>query len=195
MNCAPCVIQCKNIKAACYVDGLLIFWKLEEYINNLMNKLSKNLTKKYLGRPVSFLGTKVNWKKHAVYLRQNGLIKGLLEDNTMTISKALNTPMNCNPVPRDYKKFLLGGEELREYRSIVGSLMFIPIKTRSGLCVAVSTLGTYVGKPCRSDLVDARRALRYLDSTAEHSIMLRLEEGSQLSAPIDSNWACQHKLN
>lgn len=74
--------------------------------------------------------------------------------------------MNCNSALRDYIR-ILAEEEARNYRTIVGSLLYVVIKTRSDLIVVATTLSALVEKPCKSNLMAAKRVLCCLTCTEE----------------------------
>ena len=113
----------------------------------------------YLGVEVTKLDEKTTM------LHQTGYIHKVLERFKMTDSHPANTPL-----PSGCKLSLMDSPEevdtflQREYRAIVGSLMYLYQWTRPDLGFTVTFLSRYLHKPGEKHMQAAKHALRYLDS-------------------------------
>lgn len=124
----------------------------------------------------------------AVGLRKTCLIERLWENKLLTKTKPMNTPMNCHSLLRNYYEDLLWAKDAKRNGSIIGSLLYIAIKTIHDLCVNASTIDAHIKMPCKSGLVAAKRAQCILNSKAKREIMLKSGEGTLLSAKKELNW-------
>lgn len=82
----------------------------------------------------------------------------------------------------------LTSEEAPTYRSTVGSLSYLVIKTKSDIASKASRLGAKIAGSTVSDINDAKSGLRYLQSTKELTFKLRSGKEGQLSARLDDDW-------
>jgi hypothetical protein len=77
-----------------------------------------------------------------------------------------------------------------QYRSIVGSLMYLMVGTRPDIGYAVSTLSRHLSNPSALHLSAAKRVVRYLLGTIDHSIVYRTsDEPYKIEAFVDADWA------
>ncbi|XP_049294175.1 uncharacterized protein LOC125769485 [Anopheles funestus] len=78
-----------------------------------------------------------------------------------------------------------------DFQSLVGALLYVAINTRPDIAISASILGRKVNNPCQADWTEAKRALRYLNSTAE--MKLKLGGAGKLEAYVDADWAGDHQ--
>ncbi|XP_065082125.1 uncharacterized protein LOC135704599 [Ochlerotatus camptorhynchus] len=74
-----------------------------------------------------------------------------------------------------------------EFQSLVGALLYIAVNTRPDIAISASILGRKVSRPTEADWTEAKRTLRYLQSTVDRS--LRLGSSGPLEAYVDTDWA------
>jgi hypothetical protein len=79
---------------------------------------------------------------------------------------------------------------LREYRSIIGSLMYLMVGTRPDIGYAVSALSKHLSNPGFAHMNAAKRVVRYLLGTIDKCIVYKSSESEfKLIAFTDSDWA------
>lgn len=120
-------------------------------------------------------------------MNQKTLAEKLLRDNGMQYSKPVCAPKNTNAMTMKMDNDALDKDEATKYRSIVGNLLYIAMKTRSDTSITASLLSTRVKNPRRIVMVAAKRALRYLKGTTDKSIMIKPGHSDQRTAYIDTN--------
>ncbi len=80
--------------------------------------------------------------------------------------------------------------ESRQYREIVGSLLYIMTCTRPDLSWIVSKLSQTLSNPKEGDLVAAKHVLRYLKESINYAICFTKSNAElQVLAYSDSDWA------
>jgi len=152
------------------------------------------------GRLEYYLGVEVDYKDaNTLVLHQKGYIKKILARFGME---------NCNPktTPLDIDVNLslqdcpeeIDADLQRNYRKLIGSLMYLYQWTRPGIGYAVTFSSRYLHKPGEKHWVQARNVLRYLKGTQDYGIhytrdMTRLQIRKQkintLYALSDSDFA------
>lgn len=74
------------------------------------------------------------------------------------------------------------------YRSVIGSILYLAVKMRSDIAVAASILAQYVESPTRIQFNGAKRVLRYLKGTSLVALMISPTSSGQLCAYVDASW-------
>ena len=78
--------------------------------------------------------------------------------------------------------------EQRQFQSLVDSLIYLSVCTRSDIAHTVSCLTRFSSKPKNSHRTAAKRVLRYLRGTTDYGIMFTKPESEQCVAISDANW-------
>ncbi|XP_055589903.1 uncharacterized protein LOC129742083 [Uranotaenia lowii] len=89
----------------------------------------------------------------------------------------------------DVKSELLPNND--DYRSLVGSLLYISVNARPDIAAATAILGRKVNHPTEADWVAAKRVIRYLRGTIDRKLVF---DGSPLvlTGYSDADWAGNH---
>ena len=187
MQNAPCVFTSIGLLVMCYVDDILIIGESEKLIRKLIERISRSLKTKDLGCPCHFLGMDFIWNEDGtLQLRQTKLLKALLEKTGLQNCKGISSPLT----PSLDLSSKQGGniENGFDYRSIVGSLLYLAVKTRPDIAVAASMLAQHVENPSMLQHNGAKRVLRYLKGTENAALRICPHNSNQLSAHVDSSW-------
>lgn len=112
----------------------------------------------------------------------------------MTSPKQSKSPMVTGLENKDDKVSIVNEVETRKYRSIEGSLLYLPIKTHLDLCVKASIPASHIEKPKEMDWIAKERVLRYVNGTRHAAVVLAPEEENQIVAFADFNWGPQNEL-
>lgn len=145
----------------CYVDDFLVFSETSERIDQLTQKFGKDRIMEDLGMPPPFLGIEIRCQMDSIWLTQKQLMNKLLKDNTMDKTKSVRSSTNANFELNMKNELALNPNDAKRYRSIVGNILKIAIKTRPDLYVVASSLGAHVESRSPADMMAAKRALRY----------------------------------
>lgn len=187
MTSAPCVFRANGIMVLCYVDDLLVMAEDEKKMAVLKEKLAEKLPANDMGTATDFLGMKLIHEEDGIIITQNKYIEGLI--SKLGLSNCRTSIIPCDP---NIDLSTPGDEEADaefEYRSIVGSLMYLATHTRPDIFVATSMLARHVENPSKKHQQAIVKLVKYLKGTRNHGLKLTAGEGDQLSAYVDSNWA------
>lgn len=125
----------------------------------------------------------------SIKLTQKNMIKELLEEYDMTECRKCCTPLdpgmkfkNCLDCSNCEKV------DMKNYQSLIGSLMYVGICTRPDIIHSVSKLAQFNKNPHQEHLAGAKHILRYLRNTINYALHFR-SLGKQLLGFADADWA------
>lgn len=147
METASCVFIKQDMVVICYVDDLLVFFHKERGIEVFKSTLLWRFVLKDLVHLKPILGIELlrNYREMIGFC-QSALIKNLLATYGMGEEKETHNPMSpSEKVSVSTAEF--NDEREGNYESIVGSLLYIAIKTRLVITTATNLLETSVSRP------------------------------------------------
>lgn len=77
--------------------------------------------------------------------------------------------MDVNKIDEDYAELA----DVKLYREIVGSLIYIMTTTRPDLCYVVTKFSQHMARPTVTHLTRVKHVLRYLKCTVSRSLIFR----------------------
>lgn len=179
---------------AIYVDDIIITAALII----LRNKVKKALAARYkmtdMGLLSWYLGMKITQQPSVITLSQESYIEATLEKFGMAECKSASTPMLEGSQQQESKSDELDTEGAKQYRSLLGCLMYISICTRPDISFAVNRLARFVSHPTAELWTAAKRILRYLQGTSDYGLAFKGESTSETPTLIgfsDASWADQ----
>lgn len=175
-----------------YVDDILVISHDKKAVNQVEALLSSLYTIKDLGDAEYFLGVKIERSPSRIKLTQTSYINSMLERYGMSDSKPAPTPM-VQPV--DLMATLPTSDANLEamksvpFREAIGSLLYLAVRTRPDIAVAVSILAKHSNAPGRSHWEAVKRIMRYLKQSSEQGLVYTKSDNVKLSIYCDSDWA------
>ena len=178
---------------ATHVDHMLIVSKHEARIGDLESILKEAFKIKELGEPRYFLVVCIvrDRTKKTIKISQEAYVTKILQRYGMQDAKPQSTPasMQEGEDPRE--------TDVKEYQTIVGSLLYAALWTRPDIAHAVMMCTRSMQSPKVKDLIAAKRVLRYLVGTCGAGIVYgepRSDSGesateTQLIGYSDASWA------
>ena len=169
-----------------FVDDCLVVGGEEE--NALVKKLLMEIFKMHDLGPLKFaLGIKFDQKDGTILMSQQHYVDKMLEKFQMQDCKPTNTPLPIKSATnqvQDDKPL----QDINKYQQIIGSLIFISNSTRPDIAYAVSHLARAMHAPLETDLIAAKRVLRYLKGTRNYALNFNNKD-QDLIIYSDSSWA------
>lgn len=171
-----------------YVDDLLIVCKDENEITNVHKQLKRHFDINMLGDVKNFLGLQILRDSNGIFsIGAQIHIEGLITTLGLHNAKVAKTPMDQGFL-RDEKPSATF-KDGTQYRSIVGSLMYIANCARPDIAACVGILGRKFSSPTEKDYIAAKRVVRYLKGTKNWYLHLGGKTNQKLEAYSDSDWA------
>lgn len=173
-----------------YVDDLLLIAhpSARHIVDRTMEMLIQRFKIRDMGVVHRFLGMIVSRNAKQHYIKQIELIDEVLERFGMCECKESATPMEANMTPLAWVE----GDELchKDYRSAVGSLMYLATNTRPDISYSVGILSRFLERPTENHWNMAMRVLRYIRGTRHIGLNYRTDENSfELVGWADADWA------
>ena len=162
-----------------YVDDLKYFSTSDDVEAMFEQRLGSKLTVDFMGPVCWFLGSKYEWERTedgrlTVSITQTAKIEEMQEKFGM---------MNCNAVDTPYRSGLTVDrietdnlhpdqkvDLVRQYRSLIGGLLWVNRQTRPDISVIVCLLSRYNSNPSAGHFEAAKYVLRYLAGTSDRGI-------------------------
>ena len=175
----------KIIIVVVWVDDLVIASDSMKLMEEFKTSMKSQFRMKDLGAITSFLGIDFKQSQGEIKINQSRFILKILQRFGMTDCKPRSTP--CE---QRFESTGVQMSEGRQYREIVGSLIYIMTCTRPDLSWIVSKLSQTLSNPKEGDLVAAKHVLRYLKGSINYGICFTKPNAElQVLAYSDSDWA------
>ena len=190
----PCIYYRKTggdiMYVGVYVDDIILAGKTVRQVEEIKRDLSQEFDIKDLGKLGYFLGMKVvqNEESQSIWIGQPAYAENLLRKHGMQDSKPTGTPTDVNsklqPAAIQADPF-----KQTEYRSAVGSLMYLAVSTRPDIAFAVNNLARFNSNPQKEHWTALKRVLRYLKGTLNHGILYKQDGLDKCVGYSDADWA------
>ena len=181
----------EQIIVTIWVDDLIIAASSNDLLKEFKGTMKAKFNMKDLGKISYFLGIKFEQHEEKIIMDQKRYILKMLERFGMSDCKPRYTP--CEPKiewvnnDEDHSNKLVNP---REYREIIGSLIYAMTCTRPDISWIVSKLSQTLANPKAENMVAAKHFLRYLKGTIEYELCFKKsDENLNLIAFSDSDWA------
>ena len=184
-------IENDTIIVIIWVDDLIIAASSEDCLIRFKDTMKSQFSMKDLGKISYFLGIQFEQKEGEIKMNQKKYILKMLEKFGMSNCKPRATPSELKVKSNRYEEENNNEiENPKDYREIVGSLIYAMTCTRPDISWIVSKLSETLAKPKTQDLLAAKHVLRYLKGTVDYELCFRkTDEVLSLIAFSDSDWA------
>ena len=124
-----------------------------------------------------FLGCNVEQSRGRISLGQRSYIKDILRKSHMSDCKPVSTPaiphtkQSKSYCPIEGSEISLDNCERKQYRSLVGNLMYLSVVSRPDICFAVYNLAQFVSNPGKAHWCALKHLLRFLKGTESLSLV------------------------
>jgi Reverse transcriptase (RNA-dependent DNA polymerase) len=176
-----------------YVDEILVLTEYIKVMLSVKKQLSKMYTVKDLGEAEYFLVVKIERETSTVKLTQTSYVKSVHDRTGILECKPAQTPMS-DPVSLMITQPRTEAEvsQMKDvpFREAIGLVLYIAMRTRPDIAVAVSILLKHVQEPRPAHWEGVKRILRYLKGTMTQGLQYESVPGEQnsLSIHCDADW-------
>ena len=187
-----CLYSMKSGRDTCYmivhVDDILVASNNEKLIENFKNHIGSQFEVKDMGSVKHFLGIDVKRDGDGnFHISQKQYIEKIVEEAGLNDGKFSKYPLMTGYFRHQDENYL---ESNNEYRKLIGKLLYVSTNTRPDIAASVGILSQKISKPTKTDLIEARRIIRYLNGTK--SLSLKLSDKNKvgkLEVYSDASWA------
>ena len=177
-----------------YIDDITILGASLEAVKLLKSDLSKRYEMSDLREITSYLGICITWDHslRRLEIDQSGYLTDVLERFGMSNATPHNTPL---PASADEHLVKFEGQataaEIKNFQSLIGSLLYLQIGMRPDISFAMSHLAQYLANPSHQHLRLAHYVLSYLVGTVNKCLVYDGTDGDGLHGYSDSSLADQ----
>ena len=185
----PCLFISKKVICVVYVDDCLFFSSKQEYVNEVIESLRKDMTLTIEGNDIAkFLG--INYTKqdaNTYNLSQSGLTQKVINAVGLSNCKPDQTP--AAEIPLSSQEDSPPFEESWNYRSVVGMFMYLANQTRPDIAFAVHQVARYSHNPKEIHGKAVKRIVRYLAGTKDKGLIFKSDFTVGLQMFCDADFA------
>ncbi|KAG5666630.1 hypothetical protein PVAND_014646 [Polypedilum vanderplanki] len=121
------------------------------------------------------------------FINQENYIKKIVSGASLSDAKPSRIPLDVGYYKLEDEVLL---EDNKEYRKLIGMLLYVSTNSRPDISSSVSILSQKVVSPSRTDLNEVKRIIRYLNSTRSLSLRLSTQDQNEvIKFYSDANWA------
>lgn len=185
----PCVFKTKDKDLTIlilYVDDGIIISENENKLSTLIKSLTQEFNMKFFNTLHTFLGMNIDIRDKTLQLDQTDYTIDVLKKFNMQDCNAVSIPMSDTKENIDSLE-----DKVFPYRELIGSLLYLSSKTRPDICFAVNYLSRFMNNPTRSNIIAAKRILRYLrgSSDAKLTYGINTDNEGELIGYTDADFA------
>ena len=133
-----------------------------------------------------------NRAKRSVRITQSTYLKKVLVRFNMANSVFVSTSIIVDTQLKEESVNQATSNVVREYQSMVKSMMYVMIQTRSDICFVITILSRYNQNSNFKHIAAVKRVLRYLKGIIDHDIIYGTVNG--LERFIDADWASDSEI-
>ena len=199
-----------------YVDDFVYFSTDKEVENKFEKELGSLTNVDFMGQVSHFLGIKYQWRQNSTstkaHMSQEAFSESLVNQNGLSnISTKINMtpyksgfPVDAIPHTNQHINKNKQQEIETQYRSMVGSLLWLSQGTRPDLATITNMLAKYQSYPTPKHIESAKYAIKYVKGTKSLGITFDTEtdlnissfvhfpiKTPQLTGIADANWGPQ----
>jgi hypothetical protein len=190
IDIGPCLFISEKVICLVYVDDTLFFSPREEFINEVIEQLSKcELDLEVKDSVAGFLGVHIDWNNEdgSVKLTQSGLAKRIVDALNVSSMPRKFTPATKDPLVKD--EFGDPANGAYNYASVIGMLQYLQGHLRPDIMFAVSQCARFSHSPRRSHEIALERIGQYLKFTSDQGLVLRPTGVLDINVFCDADFA------
>lgn len=161
-------------------------------LEELKSKLKATFDIKLFGSLKTFIGWEVSLQDSGIKISQRRYTNELLRKYGLHQSNAAFTPLPAEGdfSPAHLHENSLSTSEHRNYRTVIGELLYLAVSTRPDISFSVSVLARQVHNPTARHFLQVKRILRYLSGTRDQVLFYPSTEARDtVGAFVDADWA------
>ena len=197
----PCVANCTIDGAQCtivwYVDDNKISHISPEVVTKIIGAIEEKFGKMTVtrGKEHVFLGMNIRMKEDGtVGVKMTEYLREAIEDSGLDIKRTATTPARKDLFEIDEDSEALPTEEAERFHSVVAKLLYVAIRARMDILLAIIFLCSRVAKCTRQDQAKLKRVLEYLKGTLDLELTLGADDLKTMRAWVDASFAVHEDM-
>lgn len=192
----PCVanatINGKQCTVAWFVDDNKISHEDPNVVSSIIEKIEEKFGKMTIvrGKQHVFLGMNITYNDNrTATIQMKEYLEEAITDSGLCIKKTAASPAQKNIAVIDESSPRLSKEETEVFHSIVAKLLYVGIRVRKDIMMAVGFLCTRVSCPTKQDQLKLKRLLEYIHGSLDLDLTIGADDLQQMQTWIDASYA------
>jgi Reverse transcriptase (RNA-dependent DNA polymerase) len=193
----PCIANCTIEGSQCtvswYVDDNKISHVNPDVVTMIIDKIEEKFDKMTVtrGNEHVFLGMHIKYDKSArtANIKMSDYLQEAIEESGLDIQRVATTPARKSLFEVNEGAKLLDDNEAMSFHRVVAKLLYVSIRARMDLLLAISFLTTRVSKSTIEDRAKLKRVLEYIKGTMELTYTLGADKLGRLRTWVDASYA------
>ena len=197
----PCVankdINGKQCTICWYVDDNKVSHVEYDVVTEILESIEKKFGKMSItrGKKHSFIGMDIDiLENKKLKILMKGHIEEAINNFNEEITRTAPTPARKDLFEIDEKSERLSDSDAENFNSVVALLLFIAIRARVDILLAISFLCTRVSKSTKQDKAKLKRVLEYLNGTRDLPYILGADSLEAFFSWIDAAFAVHEDM-
>jgi Reverse transcriptase (RNA-dependent DNA polymerase) len=189
---ANCTIDGSTCTIAWYVDDLKISHRDPTVVTAIIEKLEAKFGKMSVsrGREHNFLGMKVRYNgDRTATITMKDYLQEAIDESGLDIKKEVSTPAMRTLFDINDSALALNTQQSERFHSVVAKLLYVSLRARMDLLLAVAFLCTRVSRATVQDLSKLKRVLEYVKGTLDLEYTVGADNLGKLRYWVDASYA------
>lgn len=173
----------------CHVDDIIATGIDITYINNLINKIQKDIKIQPLGDITTFLGInfEVDYTTKTISLSQNNYIDKILNKYNKVNLIPSKTPIDIGvKLEKNLDKAL--DIDITAYQQEIGAILYLAIKTRADIAYTINRLARFMANPSKTHFKALDKLWKYILGTRTYKQYYNCNTIPNLIGYSDADW-------
>ena len=192
----PCVANCTIEGTQCtivwYVDDAKVSHVNPSVVSDIISRLEGKFGKMTVtrGRDHVFLGMDISYNdRGTATITMKNYLKEAIQESGLNISKAVATPANRELFEVDEAAPRLPNTESEAFHRVTAKLLYVALRARPDLLLAIAFLSTRVSKSTTQDQAKLQRVLEYIYGSMDLDYIIGADDIGRLRTWVDASYA------
>ena len=192
----PCIANCTIDGAQCtiawYVDDTKISHVDPTVVTSIINNIEERFDKMTVTRGMehTFLGMNIKYTgQGTAIITMKQYLKEAIAESGMEITRDAATPARKCLLEVDNASPKLTTKEAEVFHSVVAKLLYVSIRGRADLLLAIAFLCTRVSKSTQQDKAKLKRVLQYIRGSLNEEYIIGADDMGKMRTWVDAAFA------
>jgi hypothetical protein len=191
-----CVANCMIDGAQCTICWYVDDTKISHVDSKVVTKVIKQLEEHFgtmtvtRGKEHVFLGMNIRYTdEHTAMISMKDYLKEAIAESEMEITRTASTPANKGLFEVNESAQRLGAHDGEVFHSVAAKLLYVSIRARVDLLLAIAFLCTRVSKSTTQDRTKLKRVLEYIKGTMDLEYTIGADHLGRIRTWVDASYA------
>jgi len=194
---ANAIINNKQCTIAWYVDDMKISHMEQAVVDDIIEKIEDKFGKMKVtrGKVHNFLGMEIDYSTTGIAkIGMSGYLQEAIDDFILDVDRTVATPASRTLFEINKESPQLTKERKDIFHSVTAKLLYVSLRGRPDLLLAICFLATRVTAPTIEDQDKLKRVLRYIKGTMDETMSIGADDLEHLTTWVDASFAVHDNM-